>query len=306
MLTTCRVLAPEPRLWVLATSFVPFALVGYALASSGWWMVRRTSVAGRRRWTTGALVVSLLGVVLHAGLLMPAYLGAHATGRADLTVLTSNLRLGMADTDVVTRLAERAGADVAVFEEVTPGALAGLYAAGIRDELPYVAGMPNVGAFGTVVFSRYPLGHVTQLQVSKGTWLTRVAAKTPFWLVAVHTSQPLTSVALWHADQTALLASAKRLDGPLVMAGDFNETLDHRPMRRLLGAGLQDAARQTNAGWQPTWPGASDAAGGLPFGLGLMTLDHVLTSTQVVAISTSTELVPGSDHRALLARLAVR
>jgi endonuclease/exonuclease/phosphatase (EEP) superfamily protein YafD len=289
---------------VLATALAPFALVGYAVAALAWWVVRGTSASERRRWTTGALVASLVGVVLHAGLLLPAYVGAHASGRPDLTVLTSNLRLGMADTVAVTRLAEREDADVAVFEEVTPEAFAGLDAAGIRDELPYVAGGPNIGAFGTVVFSRYPLEQVSLLPVSKNTWLMRVAASTPFWLVGVHTSQPLTSVIAWHADQRALLAAAKRLEGPLVMAGDFNETLDHRPMRRLLGAGLQDAARQANAGWQPTWPGSPDAAGHLPFGLGLMALDHVLTTKQFGAISTNTVLVPRSDHRALVARLA--
>jgi endonuclease/exonuclease/phosphatase (EEP) superfamily protein YafD len=306
VLTASRLFTPTPRFWALATAFVPFALIGYAVAAAGWWVVRRTSTADRRRLTTGALVISLLGVVVHIGLLTPAYVGTHASGRPDLTLLTSNLRLGMADTTAVTRLADRADADVAVFEEVTPLALAGLDAAGIRDRFPYVAGGPNIGAFGTVVFSRYPLEQVSLLPVSKNTWLMRVAAKTPFWLVAVHTSQPLTSVAAWHFDQRALLTAAHALKGPLVMAGDFNETLDHRPMRRLLGAGLQDAARQANAGWQPTWPGAPDAAGGLPFGLGLMTLDHVLTSAQFSAISTSTQQVPRSDHRALLARLAFR
>ena len=37
-----------------------------------------------------------------------------------------------------------------------------------------------------------------------------------------------------------------------------------------------------------------------------MTLDHVLVSKHLSAISTSTHVVPGSDHRALVARLALR
>jgi endonuclease/exonuclease/phosphatase (EEP) superfamily protein YafD len=134
----------------------------------------------------------------------------------------------------------------------------------------------------------------------------RVAAPRPFWLVAVHTAQPLTAYAAWATDHEAVRSAVARLHGPVVLAGDFNATLDHRPMRRLLGEGLSDAARESNAGWQATWPVNERRGGLLPPGLGLMTLDHVLVSHDFSAISTSTHEVPGSDHLALVARLAVR
>jgi endonuclease/exonuclease/phosphatase (EEP) superfamily protein YafD len=254
--------------------------------------------------STTALTISLLGLALHAGLLTPAYVGGHASGRPDLTVLTANLRLGQAHVDEVLGLLDRSGADVAVFEEVTPEILAAI----VHGEhgFSYFAGEPAPGAYGTVVLSRYPLEHETVLPLSKGTWRMEVKAPRPFTLVAVHTSQPLFGYPEWRADHDALRSAVAAVRGPLVVAGDFNATLDHRPMRRLLGDGLSDAARQANSGWQPTWPGASDAAGSMPFQLGLMALDHVLVSRQLSAISTRTFLVRGSDHRALLARLAWR
>jgi endonuclease/exonuclease/phosphatase family metal-dependent hydrolase len=75
-------------------------------------------------------------------------------------------------------------------------------------------------------------------------------------------------------------------------------------MRTLAAAGFSDAARQANSGWQPTWPSSSQAAGALPVGLRLMTLDHVLVDADFSTISTSTYVVDRSDHRALVARLA--
>jgi len=304
LLTCCRLFTPTPQKLVMATAFVPFALVGYALAALAWWAVRRLGATGRRRVSATALVASVLGVVLHAGLLVPSYAGSHASGRPDLVVMTSNLRLGLGDTTEVTRLAERGHADVVVLEEVTPIAFVGLER--LRRELPYLAGEPFAGARGTVVLSRYPLTQVSQIKVYNGAWVMTVGAPKPFSLVAVHTSQPMASPLLWRSDHRSLLWQttlvARR--GPVVMAGDFNATLDHRPMRDLMGLGLSDAARQANAGWQPTWPSDPEAGHALPFGLGAMAIDHVLVSRQFSAISTSTHEVTGTDHRALLARLA--
>lgn len=289
----------------MATAFVPFAVPGYAVAGIGSWLGRALTDRRLRRVFTGTSVVSMLGVLLHAGLLLPSYVGEHASGRPDVTVMSANLRLGLGDTAEVARLAEDGDVDVLVLQEVTPASLASLV--DVRRELPHLAGTPSVGARGTLVLSRYPLDDVTQLKVFQGAWAMEVDAPKPFGLIAVHTTQPAGWIELWRSDHRSLLSHttlAEKL-GPLVVAGDFNATLDHRPMRDLLDLGLSDAARQANAGWQPTWPGsASEHA--LPFGIGAMAIDHVLVSKDFSAISTSTHLVEDSDHRALVARLRHR
>jgi endonuclease/exonuclease/phosphatase (EEP) superfamily protein YafD len=306
VLTVCRLFAPSPRVLVLATALVPFAVLGYAVAALLWWAVRRLGRDGRRLVSTGALLVSVLGLAVHVVVLAPAYVGGHESGNPDLTVLTTNLRLGDGDVGEVTRIAERGDADVVVLEETTPQAFAGL--GDLREALPYTAGGPNLGARGTVVLSRYPLSKTFQTPIIQGTWWTWVEAPTPFWLVAVHTSQPEVSIKLWRVDHQYLNWAVGGLQkrGPVVLAGDFNATLDHRPMRDLLGLGYADAARQANSGWQPTWPSDPDAEHGLPFGIGVMAIDHVLVGKQFSTISTRTYRIDGSDHRALLARLAVR
>ena len=289
---------------MVATSFVPFALLGYVVAAGGLLVVRR-GLAGR--WRTAAtltVVLCLVGVLVHVVLLAPAYVGRHASGRPDVTVMTANLRLGQADPAAVVRIARDARADVVVLEEVDSSEYAAL--AGLKDALPYAAGAPEPGSIGTVIFSRYRLDGLTPVPVSKSAWAVHVDATRPFWVLGLHTSQPMAWPDAWREDFAQVDHAVRGAPGPLVIAGDFNATLDHAPMRRLLRLGFADAARQANSGWQPTWPGDSTAAGGLPFGLSVVALDHVLTTKEFSAISTSTYHVPGSDHRALVARLALR
>ena len=291
----------------MATAFVPSALPGYALAAVGWGVVRRRAGGRLRRVVTGALVVSLVGVGLHAGLLAPSYVGSHASGEPDLTVMSANLRFGRGDTDEIVRLAEREDAEVVVLQEVTPEALDRL--AALRRDRPYTAGRAFQGARGTVVLSAYPLEQVSQLKIYQGTWVMHVDGPEPFWLIAVHTAQPAGWPDVWRSDHRSLAWNTtltKRKGGPLVMAGDFNATLDHGPMRTLLGLGLADAARQANAGWQPTWPSGPHHGRSVPYRLGGVAIDHVLVSKDFSTISTSTHHVDGSDHRALIARLALR
>jgi endonuclease/exonuclease/phosphatase (EEP) superfamily protein YafD len=306
LLTGCRLLMPSPRVLVMVTAFVPWALVGYAVAVVAWWLVHRLRPPSGQRpgWAPRiAVLVAFAGLGLHLAWLVPSVAGAHASGRPDLVVMTSNLRLGQADTSEVARVAVAQHVDVLVAEEVTTQALASLSA--LRDRFPYVVGQPAPDALGTVVFSRYPVTDVARLPVTKGTWQLRVEAPTPFWFVGVHTAQPLNAAAWWRRDHARLLSAVRALDGPVVLAGDFNATLDLRPMRRLVAAGFSDSARQANSGWQPTWPSAPDAAGALPFGLRLLTLDHVLVDDGFSTISTSTYEIDRSDHRALVARLAL-
>ncbi|RNL79949.1 endonuclease/exonuclease/phosphatase family protein [Nocardioides marmorisolisilvae] len=281
---------------MLATSFAPYALPGFLVAALGFGLLRPGTEPALRRWLAVVVAGSVLGAGFHAALLVPAYAGEHATGRPDLVVMNLNLRKGHADAEKAVALARREHAQLVVLEEVTPGELSRLHAAGITTTLPYEAGSAGSGGSGTVVFSVYPLGQVARVPLQHDGYRIAVAAPEPFWLVAVHVAQPLVGPGNWRADWSVLNQVVPALTGrPVMLVGDFNSTLDHRPVRNLLADGFADAARAANSGWQPTWPST---------GLGLIAIDHVLTRGGYRSISTSTFHVPGSDHRALVARLA--
>lgn len=301
-LTLLRFVATPSRWPSMLASFSSYAVVGYLLA-----LVLLVVLLLRRRvgvrWSLVGVAVAVAGLVLHAVWLAPLFTGT--TGhRVDLTVMNANLEFGEADASTVVEAVANRHVDVLVVEEMTPKALLGGFAsAGLTRLLPYVAGSPDYSAAGTMVFSRFPLTDATRLPISNGGLAVTVAAPTPFRLLAVHPSQPLSAAPTWLGDLRRLRAAATAAvaTGPTLVVGDLNATPDHQPFRRVLGVGLRDAAEQANAGWQPTWPHSTR----LPVPR-VITIDHVLASRQMLAVRTSTVDVPGTDHRALVAQLQLR
>ncbi len=293
--------APYAVWFVVLTTVVPYAVLTYALSLVLLLLLRRGSTGTVRRGLTAAAAVAVAGTVLHGVLVAPAYVGSHAAGVPNLTVLTLNTRFGHADAAEVVALARRHHVDLLVLEEVTPSERERLRRAGLDGLLPHTAGETATTAAGTVVFSAYPLSEPTRLPVRNGAWQVRVDSARPFTLFAVHTSQPLHWTTEWVQDWDAVDEAVRAQAGDRLVVGDFNATLDHRPVRRLLQHGLADAARTGNAGWQPTWPSSEVTKYRSP--IGLMAIDHVLHTSAFDVISTRTTEVTGTDHLALLARI---
>lgn len=290
---------PGAYWFVVLTAVVGFALPGYVVALVLLALLHRGAPGEVRRWYAGGAVLALAGTVFQVVIAAPAFVGGHASGDADLSVMTLSLREGRADAAETVALADSREIDVLVLQEVTPDARERLRSAGLDDLLPYVGGAARDGSSGTMVFSAHPLSGERALASRNGAFVLLVdAPRRPFHLIAVHTSQPLELPAEWAKDWRAVNAAAGDLSGARLVVGDLNATLDHRPVRDLLATGLADAAERANAGWQPTWPG-------LPGLAGLVTIDHVLHSGAFDTISTSTERVAGTDHRALIAALVL-
>jgi endonuclease/exonuclease/phosphatase (EEP) superfamily protein YafD len=299
-------LTPAGAWFVLFTAVVPYAFLGYLLvlitALLLCWGARGTA----RRWYLGAAALAAAGTVLHGVLLAPLFLGPHAHGRPDLVVMSLNVKKGGADPASVLTVATRYDADVVVIAELTPAEAARFAAVGLTARFPYEALDAAPDTTGIGVYARFPLTGQARLPVVNGGEVVRVGTSRPFWLVAVHPSQPLTHDAAWAQDWAALDREVPLLTGPVVMAGDFNATLDHRPVRRLLDDGFVDAAQRADAGWAPTYPDRPLGLGWLPAGLGRIAIDHVLFDGSFDAVAVHTVSVAGSDHRAVIAELVTK
>jgi endonuclease/exonuclease/phosphatase family metal-dependent hydrolase len=282
--------------FVAALAFTPYAAATAIAPVLLALVAREWIVAGVAALALAALVLAVAPRALDG----PQLAGAGTPGRP-LVVMTSNLLFGRADARAVMRLVREYHVDVLSLQELTPGAVRRLDAAGAHGLLPGRVLHPGRRAAGTGLMTRRPLrtvavprpGASTQLQAALG-----LPAGGQLRLVAVHPFPPISgaSVRDWQAVLRGLPAPA---DGgrPHLLLGDFNATLDQRDLRRLLGRGYADAADATGDGLRPTFPvGTSQPP---------ITIDHVLVPATIGVRRVSVHEVAGSDHRALIAELVL-
>jgi endonuclease/exonuclease/phosphatase (EEP) superfamily protein YafD len=113
--------------------------------------------------------------------------------------------------------------------------------------------------------------------------------------VAFHSIAPIPGdIPQWSSDLATLDRWCTQ-PGPVIVAGDFNATLDHSVFREAI-TGCADAAEQVGEGLTGTWNTR------WPRWLGPQ-IDHVLVTGAITAETLSVHDVPGSDHRAVLTRL---
>jgi hypothetical protein len=301
VLTLVRLLEPWGGRWVRLESFTPFGIAAYGAAL----VVVLIRFAFARRWATGIAAAAVaLGLALHLSWFAPMVVGANPpprTGAEPLRVMVANLYVGRADGLDVVRAASEEDVDVLVATEVTPGALSRMERAGLDSLFGHRAGRPGKNKEGTMVFANVRLGKATRLHTSGSSWRVPMGQHTIF---AVHPQAP-TDIATWRRDHYVIRAAVTD-EKPDLVVGDFNATSDHPPMRALADAGYRSASELANEGWQPTWPAA---AGASVLGISVpnvVAIDHVLVGPTYAAISTHTFDLPESDHRALVAELAVK
>lgn len=243
------------------------------------------------------LALASLLVLLAPSLSVPAALSARGAGaEGRLRVVALNMLSGQADVADLTNAA--AGADVVVLSEVTPAAQQRVLASDLAQQLPYTGGEGAGGFVGTTVLSRYPMETVTVLELSFQQRLVRVEVPElgAVHVLAVHPVNPLGGSQRWEDEHQQLIELAGTVEGPLVVAGDFNAVDQHLVMHRWRAAGLVDAAHSSGSGWLRTWPADSPA-------LPLLGIDHVLTTCDLRGTGVSTFRASGSDHLGIRAVL---
>jgi endonuclease/exonuclease/phosphatase (EEP) superfamily protein YafD len=266
---------------------IPYAAAGVAVP---------LLVAGvTRNWP--ALGAAFAVAALFAGITLPrAFSGAqpHAAG-PELRILTANLRFGGAGDASLVDLVRRTRADVLSVQEFTPEAAQRLAAAGLGRLLPYQVIDPRGGPEGSGLYARYPLTPLpgrgpTTFAMPSAT--LSVPGTSPVRLTAAHPPAPLgPDIAKWRHDLGELPPPTPH-GQVAIIAGDFNASLDHAPLRELIGEGFTDAADATGQGLVPTfrpWPP--------------ITIDHVLADRRCAVRRVKVYFQAASDHRALFAEL---
>ncbi len=250
-----------------------------------------------------AAVLALV-VCVAAALVLPRVVSSDPppAGGRQLTVLAFNALFGGADVVALTDLIQRERPDLVALSEAGPGFRSRLSPLvrplGYRVLSTDDGHGSEVGGMTTLVATG--LGEV-RLRASNETAFPHVELSGgglgELRFVAVHPVPPTPGrVPQWRAD----LATLTRWCGdgkPAIVAGDFNATLDHSVLRAAI-EGCGDAAAQRGAGligtWRSTWPRWIGPQ-----------IDHVFATDGITARDFGVYDIPGSDHRAVLARLAL-
>ncbi|MFM9376862.1 endonuclease/exonuclease/phosphatase family protein [Gordonia sp. VNK21] len=282
------------RVGAFAPVLMGIGLLGtlLALAVRGWW------VAG-----VGAVLV-VVSVISQA----PLYIGSGEPGTGDLTVMQANIYLGQADVDALAKTVADKHVDILTVAELTDPALSRIEASAIAEQLPYTFVKPAEHGAGIGLFSRYPLtdaGALDGFRMANARAVVQIPGHGEYAVYALHPLPPYPEPAWrWTMELDRLSEILHDETRPVIAAGDFNSTYDHRQLRDLLsdsdgGPGLTDAAEHTGAGIIATYP----ANRWFP---AMLALDRVMTRGGPEAVDFYRVEIPGSDHHGVVAEIDLR
>ena len=254
-----------------------------------------------RNWA--ATLVAALATVSLAAVVLPRTVGAGTVdpaGRETLTVVSTNIHHGTADPAAVIALVDRYDADLLSVQELTPSFARRLSAAGLGARLPHAVLETHRNTSGAGLYSRFDLRKLpvperfvfrmprAELNLGDGSRLR---------VVGIHPYPPqMNRTSEWEEALESLPSAGKGT--PWLLAGDFNATLDQSQLRDLLDRGYRDAGDVAGKGLEPTFPREGHLI--LP-----VTIDHVLADARLGIVDYGVEELPGSDHRAIHAELAL-
>lgn len=278
-----------------------FAFTPYVAA---WAWLPAVVALATRRWTLGG--IALVAAVALTACVLPRAIADRDAGPRDgvrLTVMTSNMLFGGADAATIVRLVRENDVAVLAVQEFTAEAQKALDEAGLGDLLPHSSLVPEPQAPGSGLYSRFPLTDPGSRRNGGGFLQAYGTIQPPgAGPVLVESAHPLAPWAVhvvpdWRDD---LDAQPRTGEGtPRILLGDFNATLDHAPLRRLIAGGYRDAADAAGRGLSGTW---GPYEGKL---IPPVTIDHVLVDRRLGVRGASVHRIPRSDHRAIIASLTL-
>ncbi len=218
-------------------------------------------------------------------------------------IATANIQAGNPDPGQAFTQSAASGASIVLLQEIEPASLARIEATVAAKDFPHRVLDAREGFYGSAIFSRLPIeGDVIWVNGWPMTEAVFALEGESIRIINVHTVAPTTnaSVTLWRRQFAELADIARSASGPLIIAGDFNATNQHRPLRSLAESGLDDAFIETGTGVGATWPVGSIVP------RPLFRLDRVLITDDIRALGHHHGAPNGSDHLPIYVDLELR
>jgi endonuclease/exonuclease/phosphatase (EEP) superfamily protein YafD len=190
-----------------------------------------------------------------------------------------------------------AEADVLAVAEMTTVLYRDAISAGINDRYPYRYGVLSKTGDGMWLWSRFPIsaerthqfGHPA-LEVT----LTIRGRELHTWIVHPLNQGIGDPDSRWDATVSQVADETALSTGATLVVGDFNATLGHPPLRRMLDNGYREVHAWLGHGLSPSWPMDQP-------GPPLFRIDHAFVRGGVAPVEVRELVVPGSDHRGFVA-----
>jgi len=258
-------------------------------------------VALRRQWAACAVLAAVGGISAASVLpYVPLPFGEPAAAAgAPLKVLSINVSYRPFSARRLLEIIREADADVLIVQELTPHAESVL--AALDTEFPHNRKFPANGPYGIGIWSRYELESGATIAISRRPAIeARVRGpSSTFTVIGVHLSAPITQrrAAARNQELRALAAHVAAIEGPLIVAGDFNAT-PYSPyfVEWLEATGLTDSRRGRTL--SVSWPTMLPIAG--------IPIDHVTVNDDFTILSHRRLANFESDHYGVLVELVLQ
>ena len=280
-----------------------------------------TCRTGLRTAVVGLVLLLVAGA--HGGVLVARGFRQRPVDAGAVSVLSLNTEREGADVEAVAGLADAVGADVLVLPETTQrygrrlaealtekkgsGAQPPGFAVFSDTSMPSDLAEQGIDqnsdpAYSTTVLVATRLGGYRQVEETAGAGFGTVRLEPESGdgpvIVGAHTYPPLPgAMTWWRSSVTDVASLCRRPSAGLIVAGDFNATRDHAPLRNL--GGCISAGEQAGIGGLATWPSSTGTT------LLGATIDHVLVDGTVWEGKKGRVVtIPGTDHRAVVVQLS--
>lgn len=247
-------------------------------------------------------------IAFHLAWVLPDYrpaqeIPARAYSAPRLRLMTANIYFGNPNYDGLVGEIAEVDPDVLFLQEFGPRMEEDMRTYGLIDRYPYTKIVYENPYFGTALYSKLPLSEVIVAPAGRRPYIAasvEVGGR-KVRLYNLHATSPGIGADIaedWNDGWKTLLTALRKEDGPVIAAGDFNMTQNHHWYRELKKAGFVSAHDERGRGNATTWPQGELL-------LPMIRIDQVFHSAGVVCLSIREGRGEGSDHRPLIAELAI-
>ena len=227
---------------------------------------------------------------------------ADAYSAPKLRLMTANVYFGNPDLRPLAREILEVDPDVLFIQEYGPKMEDALESEGVTGRYSYAAFAAENPYFGTAVFSRLPLSNVETVHAGRRPYIRATVniGGHDVRLYDIHATSPGFGPGIandWNDGWQSTFESLRSEPGLVIAAGDFNMTQNHRWYRELERAGFTSSHEERGRGRATTWPQGRK--------LPMIRIDQVFHNAGVVTLSIREGRGEGSDHRPIIAELAI-